>query len=99
MQLVYDRRLADAGITGDQDEFRGAAVDDAIEGGEQALDLTSPTVKFLGNQEPVGRVVFAEREVVNPAPRLPSGQAAPKIILETSCCLVALLSGLGEQLS
>ena len=39
VQLVYDRRLADAGITGDQDEFRGAAVDDAIEGGEQGLDL------------------------------------------------------------
>ena len=34
VQLVYDRRLADAGITGDQDEFWGAAVDDAIEGGE-----------------------------------------------------------------
>jgi hypothetical protein len=77
VQLVYDRRLADAGITGDQDEFRGAAVDDAIEGGEQGLDLPSPTVQFLGNQEPVGRVVFAERKVVNLLPRLPFNLTPP----------------------
>src|SRR5262249_20968289 len=48
LQLVDDRGLADAGIAGDQDEFRGGTVDDAIERGEQGLDLASSPVKFLG---------------------------------------------------
>src|SRR5262249_48564868 len=58
LQLVHDRGLADAGIARDQDQFRGATLDDAIEGGEQGLNLAPPSIEFLGDQEPVGRVVF-----------------------------------------
>jgi hypothetical protein len=71
---------------------------DAIEGCEQGFDLASSPVEFLGNQEPVGRVVFAEWEVINPALRLPFGQAAPKVALEAGCGLITVFSRLGEQL-
>jgi hypothetical protein len=46
VQLVNHRGLADAGIAGDQDQFPDGAAHNAIEGGEQGLDLlicTSPT--------------------------------------------------------
>ncbi len=63
--------LADAGIAGDEHQLRRAAGDDAIEGGEQGVDLALPPVQFLGNQEPVRRVVRAERERVDPASETP----------------------------
>src|SRR5262249_15675273 len=49
LQLVEDRGLADAGIARDQDRFRGAAADDAIERSEQGLDLALSPVEFLGD--------------------------------------------------
>src|SRR6516165_6276447 len=79
LQLVDDRGLADAGIARDQDQFRGATLDDAIEGGEQGLGLALPSVEFLGDQQPVGRVAFAEWKVVNPVQRLPFGLAAAQV--------------------
>ena len=39
VQFIDDRGFADAGIAGDQHQLRRAALDDAIEGGEQGLDL------------------------------------------------------------
>jgi hypothetical protein len=39
VQFVDDRGFADAGIAGDQRELRRAALDDAVEGGEQGADL------------------------------------------------------------
>ena len=98
MQLIDDGGLADAGIAGDQHQLRRAAGDDAIEGGEQGLDLARSPVQFLGNQQPVGRVVFAKREGVDAALSLPFSKAAPKIALQAGGGLVALLGGLGEQL-
>ena len=98
VQLIDDRGLADAGIAGDQHQLRRAALDDAIEGGEQGRDLARSPVKLLGDQQPVGRVVFAERKVVDAALTLPFGQAAPQVALETGGGLVALLGRLGEQL-
>ena len=82
VQLIDDRGLADAGIAGDQHQLRRAAPDDAVEGGEQGLDLARSPVQLLGDQQPVGRVVFAEREVVDAALALPFGQAAPQIALD-----------------
>ena len=55
-------------------------------------------VQLLGNQQPVRRVVCAEREGVDALLRLPLRQAAPKITLEAGGGLVALLRRLGEQL-
>src|ERR1700686_3573697 len=85
-------------MPGDQYQFRWTTVDHTIEGGEQGLDLALPPVELLGNQEPVGRVVFTEREVINPAVRLPFHQAAANVALEPACGLIAVLSRLGEQL-
>ena len=65
MQLVDDRGLADAGIARDQHQLRRTALDDTIEGGEQGLDLARPPVQFLGDQQPVRRVVLAQWEVVD----------------------------------
>ena len=73
-------------------------VDDAVEGGEQGLDLALSPVQLLGDQQPVRRVVLAEREVVDAASSLPFGKAAPQIALDAGRGLVALLGGLGEQL-
>ena len=98
VQLIDDGGLADAGISGDQHQLRRAARDDAVEGGEQGLDLALPAVQLLGNQQPVGRVVFAQREGVDPAdaPPIPQGSAGDR--LDAGGGLVALLGGLGEQL-
>ena len=80
VQLVHDRGLADPGIAGDQHQLRRAALDDALEGGEQGLDLALAPVQLLGDQQPVGRVVFAEREVVDASVGLPlaPGSAADR---------------------
>src|SRR5262249_12646151 len=50
MQLIDDRGFPDAGISGDHHQLRRAALDDAIEGGQQGLDLARSPVQFLGNQ-------------------------------------------------
>ena len=81
VQLVHDGRLADPGIAGDQHQLRRAALDDAVEGGEQDLDLARPSVQLLGDQQPVGRIAFAEREVVDASFGLELREAAPKIAL------------------
>ena len=98
MQLVDDGRLADAGISRDQDQLRRAAPDDAIERGEQGFDLALSPVQQLWNQEAVRIVVLAEAEVFDPALLFPCGKAALKIALEAGRGLIAFLRRLGEQL-
>ena len=51
-------------------------VDDAVEGGEQGLDLARSPVQFLGDQQPVWRVVFAKREIVDAALTSPIRQGS-----------------------
>ena len=75
-----------------------AALDDAVEGGEQGIDLARSPVQLLGDQQPVWRVVFAKRKLVDAALSFPFGKAAPKITLDAGGSLVSLLGGLGEQL-
>src|SRR6266850_377036 len=48
VQLIDDRRLADSGISGDQHQLRRAALYDAVEGGEQGIDLARSPVQLLG---------------------------------------------------
>ena len=98
VQLVDDRGLADPGISGDEHQLRPAALDDAVERGEQGVDLARPAVQFFWDQEPVRGVVLPEREFVDPAPGLPFSEAAPQIALDAGRRLVALLGDLGEQL-
>src|SRR5258708_2446823 len=50
MQLIDDGGLANTRISGDQHQLRSATLDDAVERGEQGLDLALSSVKFLRNQ-------------------------------------------------
>ena len=98
VQLVDDGRFADAGIARDQNQLRRAALDHAIEGGEQRLDLALSPVKLLRDHQPIGPVAFAERKRLDAPVALPFGEAAPQIVLDAGGGLVALLGRLGEQL-
>ena len=98
MQLIDDRGFADAGIAGDQHQLRRAALDDAIKGGKQGLDLARPSVQLLGDQQPVRCIVLAQREFLDAAPRFPFGKAAPKVTFSASRSLVAFLRRFGQQL-
>src|SRR5690554_2091884 len=51
----------------------------AVEGGQQGLDLALSPVQFLGDQQPVGHVLRAERERSDAAVRLPFRPAAPQV--------------------
>ena len=63
-----------------------------------SISRCSP-VQFLGNQQPVRRVVLAERELRRcDHATSHSVQTTTKITLHARCRLVSLLSGLGEQL-
>src|SRR5262245_25470443 len=98
VEFIDDGGLADAGISGNEQQLRPAVSHDAVEGGEQGLDLGCSAVQFLRNQQPVRRVVFAKRKLVDAAPTLPFGKTAPQITLNAGRRLVALLGSLGEQL-
>src|SRR5262249_46724460 len=98
MELIDDGGLADTGISRNEHQLRPAAGYDAIEGGEQGLDLACTPVQFLGDHQPVRRVVLTKREFVDAAPRFPFSKTAPKVSLDAGRCLVALLSSLSEQL-
>jgi hypothetical protein len=97
VQFIDNRGFADAGISRDQHQFRHAALDDAVEGGEQGLDLARSPVQLLRDQQAVGRVILRKREIVDPVPKLPFGKAVPEIPLCAGCGLVTLLGDLGEQ--
>ena len=74
VQFIDDRGFSDAGISGDQHQLRRAALDDAIEGREQGLDLALPAVQLLGDQQPIGRVVLAQWELIDVPAELPTRQ-------------------------
>ena len=96
MQLVYYGGLPDSGIAGDQYQLRRATLNDAVERGEQRVDFHLTSVQFLRNQQPVRRVVFAEREVVDAPLSLPCSKTPPEIALQAGRGLVAVLGRLGE---
>ena len=79
MQLVDDRRLADAGIAGHQHELGCALGYHPIEGRKEGVDLGLAAIQLFRDQQPVRHVVRAEREWVDAAVRLPFRQAAPQI--------------------
>ena len=83
---------------GDEHQLRPASGDDAIERGEQRLDLSVPPVELLGNHQAIRSVVRAQREVDRCALRLPFGEATAKVALDAGRGLIAILGGLREQL-
>src|SRR4029077_19870571 len=96
MKFIDDRRLADAGISRDKHQLWCPALHDAIEEGEQRLDLARPSVKLLWNQQPVRYVVSSEREAVDARRPCPTRETAAQVALETRGGLVALLGSFGE---
>src|SRR6266446_3401404 len=98
MELIHNGGLAYAGVSGNKNELRLAPGCNAVEGSEQGVDFGFPPVQFLWNQQPVWRVMFAQREFVDAMLHFPFSKTAPKITLEASRSLIALLRHLGEQL-
>ena len=98
MKFIDDRRLADTRVTGNKNQFRSAAGYSAVEASEQGVDFRFSPVQCFGNQQPVWYVLFPKAKLIDPAPRFKFIKTAPKIARSSSCCLVALLSRLGEQL-
>src|SRR5882672_7010189 len=98
MQLMDDGGLADPGVSANEHQLRLAPGYDAVKSREQRVDFRFSPVQFLWNQQPIRRVMFAKREFVDAMLRFPFSKTAPKITLEASRCLIALLSRLGEQL-
>ena len=96
MKFIDDRRLADAGISRDKHQLWCPALHDAIEGGEQRLDLARPSVKLLWNQQPVRYVVSREREAVDAPLMVPIRETTAQVALETRGGLIALLGSFGE---
>src|SRR5712672_3004284 len=98
VQLVDYRRLADARVARDQNELRAAMHHDAVEGGKQGGDLALASVELLRDHQPLRRVLQTKRERLDPADRLPGGEALAEIRLDSRGGLVALLGGLLEKL-
>ena len=71
MELVDDRGLPDAGISGYEHELRRAASDHPLERSAQAADLPLPPTQPLRDREAVEGIMRSERERVDPTLRLP----------------------------
>ena len=70
---------------------------DPIECREERLDLAFPPVQLLGDQQPVRRVVRAQREGIDATMELPLRQASLEIGFEARGGLVTVLGILGEE--
>src|SRR5260370_26543312 len=71
---------------------------DAVEGGEQGGDLALASVELLRDHQPLRRVLQTRRERVDPADRLPGGEALAEIRLDSCGGLGAPLGGLRPKL-
>src|SRR5882724_2543537 len=98
MELIHNGGLADAGVSGNKNQLRLTAGDNAVESCEQRAELRFSAVQFLWNEQPIRRVMFAKREFVDALLRFPFSKTAPQVTFEASRCLIALLRRLGEQL-
>src|SRR6516165_901870 len=96
VKLVYDRGLANTGVAGHKHELGPAVRHDPIKGFEQRLDLRITAVELFADQQPVRRVVFAERKRGNLSEGLPGVQASPEICLQAGRSLISLLGDLGK---
>src|SRR5262249_25579676 len=85
-------------ISRHQYQLRVIGEHDAIERGEQSVNLAFASVQLFGNQQAVWCVVLAKWEGVDTALPLPIVATATKVALDTDSCLITLLCGLSEQL-
>ena len=99
VQFIHHRGFADAGISGDENEFRHAGGDDAIEmrrAGRRPR-ARGRRVSRGSAADPACRARASGKSSMRPL-HLPFGAAPSKIVLDAGGGLVALLGGLGEQL-
>src|SRR5262249_115735 len=97
VDLVHQRRLAGAGIAGDEHQL-GRAPTSALECGEQRRDLLLPAVELLGDAQVRAPVREAECKRRDPPPRFgPLSQAGFEVDPEPASALVALLWRLGQK--
>src|SRR6201984_1997967 len=71
VQLVHQRGFADARITGHKHELWPTLRHDPIEGCEQCVNLALSTIQLFGNQQPVWKVLLANRKFVDVVLPLP----------------------------
>ena len=77
MQLIDHGGFTDTGVSGDEHQLRPRrSATTRSKAGEQDLDLTCSPVEFLGNQQPVRRVMLAERKFVDAALESPNRQGS-----------------------
>src|SRR5262245_17383560 len=98
VQLVHEGRLSDAWMARNQHQPRTSCSDHLFERGEQLTRLALPAVQSLRQEEAIGAVSLAQRELVDGAARLPLAQAASEIVLDPGGALVSLVGCLREQL-
>src|SRR6516164_5584299 len=98
MELIYDGGLANTRISADEHQLRPAAGHDTVEGREQCIDLPRSPVQFLGNQQPVRRVMFAKRKLVDTALSLPLTKAWRRLWFRARRCMVGVLSRFWKDL-
>src|SRR6185503_16527672 len=79
MELIYERGLPNAGVSGYDDQLGRAAGDDPLEGREQGTHFALPPIQPLRHHEPVGDVLCPKQERVDVTLRLPFGQAALEV--------------------
>src|SRR5260370_1364422 len=98
VKLTDNGGFTDGGVSRDKHELGPVAGYHAVKGSQQGVDLGFSPVQFLWDQQSVRRVLFAKRKLVDAMVRFPFGKAALKIACGAGCCLISLLSSLGEQL-
>jgi hypothetical protein len=79
VELVDNRGLVDARISGNEHELWPPASDDAIERREESVELVVTPVQLLGNHEAIRRVIRAGSKNLDRSLRFPLRQAAPWI--------------------
>jgi hypothetical protein len=63
MELIDDGGFADAGISGNEHEFRLAARNNSIESREKRADLAVASIQSLRDAKMIRRVVTAQYEI------------------------------------
>ncbi len=98
LQLLHQRRLADARRSGHERELRSRVRRESCERRAKALDVALPPVQPLRHREAVARVLRGEREGIDAAGRLELGETPAQVRFHSRGGLVTLFGSLGEQL-
>ena len=99
MELIDEVGFADTGVSGNEHQFWPTTGDDAVERGQQTVDLGCTPVQLLGRQQPVRRVVFAKGKFSDAALGSLISARQRRRSLDAGGCLVAVLTVLRREAS